>query len=252
MFGVPGPTEFDVRFRLLGIPVRVHPLFWVLGAVLGWPLTQGGGKLLLIWIACVFFSILVHEFGHALTARAFGADPSVLLYSMGGLCIYGHNSRETLWRRFFVLAMGPGAGFLLMAATIAWGSVQFRASPLDVWRGEVILGVPYYARITITFLIWINFYWGLLNLLPVMPLDGGQIATVFLTMHDRRQGQRRAYIVSLVTAGLVALYFLQEKDYYPALLFGMLALTSFQILQALHHQSRYGSGFEDEVDWWKR
>ena len=250
MFGVPGPTEFDVRFRLLGIPVRVHPLFWVLAAVLGWELTKGGGTLLLIWVACVFFSILVHEFGHALTARAFGANPSVLLYSMGGLCLYEHNSRETLWRRFFVLAMGPGAGFLLMGAAIAWGSIQFRASPIDVWNGELIPGAPRNAWVTIYFLVMINFFWGVLNLLPVMPLDGGQIAMVFLTMHNRRQGQRRAYIVSLVTAGLVALYFVQEKQLINAMLFGMLALTSYQILQSLHYQAR-ADAFED-ADWWKR
>ncbi len=250
MFGVPAPTEFDVRFRLLGIPVRVHPLFWVLATVLGWELTKGGGKLLLIWIGCVFFSILVHEFGHALTARLYGADPSVLLYAMGGLCLY-QNSRETLWRRFFVLAMGPGAGFLLMGAAIAWGSVQFRVSPLEVWNGEFMPGSGY-AGLTIYFLVTINFFWGILNLLPVMPLDGGQIAMVFLTMHDRRQGQRRAYIASLVTAGLVALYFVQVKEYYNALLFGLLAMSSFQILQVLHHQTRYGGALEDDADWWKR
>jgi stage IV sporulation protein FB len=252
MFGVPGTTEFDVRFRLLGIPVRVHPLFWVFTVFLGWKLSEGPGALLLIWVGCVFFSILVHEFGHALTARAFGAEPSVLLYSMGGLCIY-QNSRESLWQRFFVLAMGPGAGFLLMGAAIAWGSVQFHASPIDVWRGEFILGAPYYGWVTIRFLVWINFFWGLLNLLPVMPLDGGQIAMVFLTMHDRSQGQRRAYIVSLVTAGLAALYFVQEKEYYAAVLFGLLGMTSFQTLQALHHEARFGaSAFEDDADWWKR
>ena len=108
-------------------------------------------------------------------------------------------------------------------------------------------------RIAIIVLIEINLFWGLLNLLPVMPLDGGQIAMVFLTMHDRRQGQRRAYIVSLVAAGLAALYFVQEKEYYAAVLFGLLAMSSFQVLQALHHQARFGASvFEDDADWWKR
>jgi Zn-dependent protease len=252
MFGVPGPTEFDVRFRLLGVPVRVHPLFWVLATLLGWDLTRGGGKLLILWIGCVFLSILVHEFGHALTARMFGADPDVLLYSLGGLCMY-QNSRETLWKRFFVLAMGPGAGFLLMAGAIAWASLQFRASPVDVWNGDFATGSAY-TWWAFYFLISINFYWGVLNLLPIMPLDGGQIATVFLTMHNRREGQRRAYIISLVVSGLAALYFLFEKPprYFNAILFGMLALTSFQVLQVLHDRSRYGSALEDDADWWKR
>jgi stage IV sporulation protein FB len=251
MFGIPGPTEFDVRFRLLGIPVRIHPLFWAVAALLGWNATEESGKLLLVWVGCVFLSILVHEFGHALTARAFGADPNVLLYSLGGLCIY-QNSRETLWRRFFVLAMGPGAGFLLMGATIALASLGYRMSPLNVWHGRFTEKVPELAANAIFFLVAINFYWGIFNLMPVMPLDGGQIATVFLTMHNRREGPRRAYIISLVVSGLATAYFVQEKQYFNALLCGMIALQSFQVLQALHHQSRYGMGREDEADWWRR
>ncbi len=252
MFGVPGPTEFDVRFRLLGIPVRVHPLFWAMAAILGWELTRGGGTLLLVWVACVFFSILVHEFGHGLTARAFGADPAVLLYSFGGLCFHeGGGIRESPWRRFIVVAMGPGAGFILMGLAIAWGCYRFGVSPLDVWSGRFIPGSGY-AGAMVYFLVLINFSWGVLNILPVMPLDGGQMATALLSLHNRREGPRRAYVLSLVTAGLVALYFVNEQQYFNAILFGMLALSSFQVLQSLHNQSRYGSGYEDEVDWWKR
>ena len=171
MFGVPGTTEFDVRFRLLGIPVRVHPFFWVLAAFLGWELTRGGGKLLLLWIACVFFSILVHEYGHALVVNVRGRSVGAALLHGGGSASI-RILRELLWQRFFVLAMGPGARVPLMGAAIAWGSLQFHASPIDIWNGEVIPGAPYYAWWTIYFLVTINFFWGVLNLLPVMPLDG--------------------------------------------------------------------------------
>jgi stage IV sporulation protein FB len=251
MFGVPGPTEFDVRFRVLGVPVRIHPLFWAMAAMLGWNLTAGSGSFLLVWVACVFFSILVHEFGHALTARMFGADPSVVLYTFGGLCVY-QNPQEDLRKRLLVLIMGPGAGFLLMGATILVASVMFKASPLDIWHGHFPPGTPPLAAVATLFLIDINLFWGILNLLPIMPLDGGQIAMVLLTMHNRSQGLLRAYIVSLVTAGLVAIYFIRTEQYINALLFGYLGMMSYQNLQALHYQSRYGSGFEDEVDWWKR
>jgi stage IV sporulation protein FB len=252
MFGMPGPTEFDVRFRLLGVPVRIHPLFWVMAAILGWDLTQGGGTLLIIWVACVFISILVHEFGHALMARAFGAEPGVLLYSFGGLCVY-ENPREGLGRRFLVLLMGPGAGFLLMGATILVASLAFHTPIADVWRARFAFGTPRNGAVATLFLIDINLFWGLLNLLPVMPLDGGQIATVLLSMHNRHEGRRRAYIVSLVTAGLVAIYFLRNGESFNAFMFGYLAVLSYQGLQALHYQSRYGGGgFGDESDWWKR
>jgi stage IV sporulation protein FB len=252
MFGVPGETEFDLKFRLLGIPVRVHPLFWVLAAILGH--SARDGFLLLLWIGCVFVSILVHEFGHALVARAYGAEPSVVLYSMGGLCLY-KNSREGPWQRFFVLIMGPGAGFLLMGATIAVACLWLGIRPVDAWNYQFVGGridPPKYAAYALFYLIYINLYWGIFNLMPIMPLDGGQIAMVFLTMHNRREGQRRAFILSVVTAGLLAIYFVKLEEYPNALLVGLLAFSSFQMLQALHYQSRYGNSFEDEADWWKR
>ena len=254
MFGVPAPTEFDLRFRLLRIFVRVNPFFWVIAAFLGKDEIERGGTYFLIWIGCVFVSILVHEFGHALTSRMFGADPEVLLHGMGGLCIY-QNSRETLRQRLMVILMGPVAGFLLMGLTIAIASLYLRISPNDVWNYR-LLGGPVSAsvhfKLTIIYLIQINFYWGIFNLLPIMPLDGGQLASLLLTAHNSRQGRRRGYILSILTAGLLAFYFVRIESYYNALLVGVLALNSYQVLQAYHYQSKFGDSYEDEADWWKR
>ncbi len=76
-------TPYDLRFRLLDIPVRVHPLFWVISAVMGWQ--DHNLPMVAFWVACVFFSVLVHEYGHGLMAMRFHTSPSILLYSMGGL-----------------------------------------------------------------------------------------------------------------------------------------------------------------------
>jgi len=67
----PGKTQFDLKWSMLGVPVRVHPLFWLITLFLSYhermPFT-----LVLISIAAIFFSILVHEFGHALSGRYYG------------------------------------------------------------------------------------------------------------------------------------------------------------------------------------
>jgi len=254
MFGVPAPTEFDVRFRLLGIPVRVHPLFWVMAAWLGQELLKSEGTLFILWIGCVFVSILVHEFGHALVARRFGADPGVILYMLGGLCVH-QNDRETPRQRLLILIMGPGAGFLLMGLTIGVSCLWLGLTPLQVWERHLFQGrtlPPRLAAAAIWFLIEINFFWGVFNLFPIMPLDGGQIASVCLTMHSPRNGRRRGYIVSILTAGLLAFYFVRIESYTNAIFIGLLALSSYQVLQAYHYQSKYGASFEDESDWWKR
>ena len=253
MFGVPAATEFDLRFRLFGMPVRVHPLFWVMAAILGSRLQ--GGTTLLIWVACVFVSILVHEFGHALVARAGGAgEPQVLLYGMGGLCVY-ENRLETPGRRLLVLMMGPGAGFLLLAITLGVAQLWLKVHPLDAILGDFSgrrLGASLTAVTAVDFLVRINLFWGIFNLLPIMPLDGGQIAAVLLNLHNRRLGLRRAYILSVVVAGLVAAFFVRIESYPNALLMGLLAFSSFQMLQVLHHQASMAGGYEDDPDWWKR
>ena len=89
MFGFPSPTPYDLKFRLLGIPVRVNPFFWALAAFLGWNSESGLVFLnrILVWIACVFISILVHEFGHVFAGRLFGRESNIILYSFGGLAV---------------------------------------------------------------------------------------------------------------------------------------------------------------------
>src|SRR4051794_49713 len=111
MLGNAAPTPFDLRFVMFGIPVRVHPLFWLLATFLGW--NPDSPESMVIWVACVFVSILVHEFGHALTAQYFGWPPEVVLYSFGGYASFQPGWGYTTRRAVLTLLAGPSAGFLL-------------------------------------------------------------------------------------------------------------------------------------------
>ena len=72
-------------------------------------------------VGCVFLSILVHEYGHGLMAKAFRFSPSIVLHGLGGLC-FSEAERQTLRQRLAVLICGPGAGFVLFGLAIlaAW------------------------------------------------------------------------------------------------------------------------------------
>jgi Zn-dependent protease len=256
----PGPTQFDLRFRLFGIHVRVHPMFWVISAVLGWP--AGGPErygnqflpLVGIWLACVFVSVLVHELGHVLVGRLFGSQGHIVLYSMGGLAI-GSSNLDRRWQRIAVYAAGPAAGFLLLG--LAYG-------------GLLVLGVrerdmPRLARVAYGDVIWINLAWGLVNLLPIWPLDGGQISRDLCSGVWRERGVRMSLGLSTVVAGLIAAHAAalqlseayQERvvalveqwggwssfllglgGWYVALFFGLMALSSFMALQHLERRQR--------------
>jgi membrane-associated protease RseP (regulator of RpoE activity) len=234
MLGMPEPTAYDLRFRLLGIPVRVHPLFWLVTALMARDENLGP---IVIWIGCVFVSILVHEYGHGLMSRFFRCSPSIVLYGMGGLC-YSESERQTPWQRLAVLFAGPGAGLLF------FGCIEL---------GLITLGIP--RRDLGQEIVWdltqINLYWSIVNLFPIWPLDGGQITGVVLTMLNRRKGMNWTHAVSLVTAAVVAMWWFRENQMFLGIFFALFALVNFQILQAHHHTAKYGV-LEDDADWWKR
>lgn len=250
MLGVPATTDFDLNFRLLRIPVRVNPFFWVAAALLGWTGRSGGE--VLVWVACVFASILVHEFGHGLTARQLDRQrPSVVLYWLGGLCSYDREHGSG-WRRLAIILMGPGAGFLLYAliggvGTLATGMTPFQTIVRQPprWATNPYFLAAYYD------LLHVNLWWGLFNLLPIFPLDGGQAVQTLLTLGRRPDGAKWGYVVSIGVAAVLAVYSFQREEQYQAFFMAYLGLINFQLFQAAQLRGRYGT-FEDDDNWWRK
>src|SRR5688500_3784168 len=83
----PPRSNGDLHFRVFGFPVRVHPYFWLVTAIMGLGSGDEGTAPmeLLTWVGVVFVSILVHELGHAFLQRRFGGRPWITLYGLGGL-----------------------------------------------------------------------------------------------------------------------------------------------------------------------
>ena len=161
----PEPTPFDLNWRMFGVHVRVHPFFWVLAAFLGWGYFNSDRVVgILMWIACVFLSILLHELGHVAAGRMFGADGRILLYSFGGLAI-GSSSLRQRWQRIVVYLAGPAVQLLLAGAVYV---LAFYVLPGRIPRGQARNVV-----MLLFMLLEINVFWGVFNLLPITPLDGG-------------------------------------------------------------------------------
>lgn len=254
-------TPYDLRFRFLDIPVRVHPFFWLVAAGLGW--TDRHLERVVMWIACMFVSILVHEYGHGLSAKAFGSSPSIVLWGLGGLC-YSQSERQTAGQRLAVILMGPGAGFLLcglvmIGTTVIFGvtpreHLDFAAGLVGLGPGSDTIGERFPSAIAYSIygsMVWINLMWGLVNLLPIWPLDGGQASELLLSLFDRSRGKRWCHVVSLLVAGILAVVAIAlARDLYLTFFFGILALLNFQVLQTLHQAHAMGLYRDD--DWWRR
>jgi len=233
-------TPYDLNFSLLGVPVRVHPMFWLVSAILG-PYS-GPPKYELMWVAVVFVSIIVHEMGHALAIRSYGWRPTILLYSFGGLAIYQPTHQDPR-KQIAISLAGPLAGFLLAALTILLARAM--GYPIRFYFGEP-MGLNFSfdfekmraqpnldALMLIHQLLWVNIWWGAINLLPIWPLDGGHVCYEFLLELRVREAFVKALWVSVTLAGAVAMLALvRMHDFYLALMFGYLAYSSFELLQS--------------------
>lgn len=245
MFQAAPPTRFDLQFSIAGIPVRVHPLFWVIAILLG----SGSSNFLMIpvWIAVVFISILVHELGHAFAFRRFGQPSRILLHFSGGLTIPesmpwgGGYATVSLTpnQHIFVSLAGPFAGFLLaglvLAVGVAMGGTIIFSTLLKFIPFPIVM-MPYGSGILTDIfvtILWVNIFWGIINLLPVYPLDGGHVARYILIQRDSWTGLNTSLWVSVITGGVLAIAgILLLNSVYMAFLFGLLAFQSYQMLQA--------------------
>lgn len=215
-------------FTYRGIPIRLHSSFLVLAALLILLDVASGGLgsalgTLLLGLG-LFGSVLLHELGHALTARRFGIDThSITLYPFGGIAALSaepQTPRAELW----IALAGPAVNFVLAAAGLGLASL-----------GTPLMG---------TFAA-INLALGLFNLLPAFPMDGGRVLRAGLT---RRMGRLDATAAAIRVSrwfawGFIGFGFIQAS--FNLLLVGgflLLALNGerrrlafMRARQALHH-----------------
>jgi stage IV sporulation protein FB len=220
------PTRFDLNFRIGSIPVRISPWFWLIALLL-----SGLRELIYVplWVGVVLLSVLVHELGHVLAFKRFGTDASILLYGGGGLAIpeavnFGGmriGVAMSTAQSVFVCFAGPFAGFLLGGLALA-----LQALLPNSLRSIGAL------NFVLASLVWVNIAWGLINLLPVYPLDGGQIARLVWGEIDPVRGMRRSLWLSVIAGGVCAAAgLLLLRSPYIALMFGMLAYQSYMAMR---------------------
>ena len=106
----------------------------------------------------------------------------------------------------------------------------------ESWR-DVVPRVLLPNQIADTFVfqvLYITVWWGLINLLPVYPLDGGQIAYQIFTLFHPQDALRQSLILSVIVAGLMCFVaFVEWKQMYTGILFLWLGYSSFTALQSL-------------------
>jgi len=197
---------------MFGIPINIQPFFWLLAALIGW-LSSMSLIGTVVWMTVILFSVLIHEFGHALTATAFGQQAAISLTGFGGMT-YRSGKQLPLWKEFLIVLNGPVAGFLLCAAA------YFASGAMGEREGLVA------GTLQITWIV--NLFWTVVNLLPVQPLDGGRLLSIVLEGALGFRGVKVAQFLSLILCGLIGLAFFAIGWILPGALFFILTFENYR------------------------
>jgi stage IV sporulation protein FB len=190
----------SLSFRLAGIPVRVDAIFFVVVVILG---ARGRpGVMLAGWVVAVFVSILVHELGHAVAFRTFGQSPRIRLWAWGGLT---SGSGQLSPGRDVVVSLAGSAAALLLLGLPAYAvtrTVSFTSFEAYVFWHD---------------LLWVSLWWSLLNLLPLLPFDGGLVARTVLRRAMGERGDVTALWLSISVAAVGSVWALSQREPFLAM-----------------------------------
>jgi Zn-dependent protease len=227
--------RMTLSFRIGKIPVEIAPSFFVMTLVLG--ASGGDVQLLLAWSVIVLASVLVHELGHAAMGLAFGLQPRIALHGMGGTTSWLSPRELSPARRIAISLAGPGAGFVAAAVVWAIGPRAFPPTPVGLTIHR--------------WLLFVNFQWGVLNLLPILPLDGGNVMVQLLNAATHGRGERPARIVSLVMAALAVGAALLMQSWWLALLaasFASINVRGLKDMAAREHDAPMREALKQAYD----
>ncbi len=226
-----------IRFRLFGVSVSIHPSLWLTLAMVGL-MTVSGVSLLpgvVLFMVAGFLCLFVHEMGHALFSRVLGGgQPEVFMAWLGGDCC-NTCAVLTRWRGVVMTAAGPLASLLLAVLSVLLLSLYVGSLEAGFYLSlnflvgyvpsDFVALFPSNGMAFFKFLIQVSVWWSLLNLLPVFPLDGGQI------MHGLMSSPHTMHVVSVTVAAMAMTAFIAMSAWFLVLLMGFLCYFNFRCLQ---------------------
>ena len=203
-----------LRFPLLSVPVSIHWSFlfvavFGLGVYSGWEIAA--------WTGAVLVAVLLHESGHAFTAKAFGAAPvSITLFALGGY---------TSWAA--TRTLGPGRRFIISAAGSAVG-IAAGLGVIGLSRAGAFDSLPDLAFVFLESFVWAGLVWGILNWIPILPLDGGHMLQHALEIFTPTKAAPIARWISVVTGVAAAGAAFYYGETFLAIFVAMITFMGFR------------------------
>ena len=231
------PSLPGLRFRLFGFPVTIGVDFLLITLIIGLEARPGAG--ILEWVAVVAVSILIHELGHAFALSMYNIHPEIRLWGMGGLTTSG-----------FVLP--PRKSILVsLAGPLVGIPVAIAVMVVKPWLPATGLAEQAAAD-----LIFVNLWWGLLNLLPIGGLDGGNITSNLFVGVLGQRGKKPGLVAVALCSVAIALGAIAVGFFYLTIVivfFGLFNpepyLTLWQLFSGGPKRSRVATGAPSKGAW---
>lgn len=169
----------------------------------------------LLWLPIIFLSVLIHELAHAGAIAMFGFGASqIVLGGMGGVTI--NQRRAKPWQNMIISVAGPASSFVLMF--LAGLAMRTQIGQTDKMLQAFL---PLFAVA--------NLWWGVFNLIPVPPLDGGHATRDFFRIF---LNERTAFVIAIwiaiVAGGAIALFAFSQRQFFVAFYIAWFVYMAFQ------------------------
>jgi Zn-dependent protease len=200
--------------RFAGIDVYMHVTFlllvsWV--ALVYWRQGQSAAAALagVAFILAVFLCVVLHEFGHALTARRYDIKTrDIILLPIGGLARLERMPTHPLQELWVALA-GPAVNVVIAVGLFFWLKLTASFEPL---QALTLTTGPFLERI-----MAVNIFLVLFNMIPAFPMDGGRVLRAVLA--TRKEYSRATQIAASIGQGIAVFFGFIGLFYNPLLLF---------------------------------
>jgi len=204
-------------FAIFGFPLRIDPFFFVTAWLIG---GRQEPLWMLVWVVVVLTGVLAHELGHAFAGRRLGLEPWIRLMAFGGMTGWMRPRQLTAGQNILISVAGPAVGISIGGAVLVAG-----------FAGVFAGASPAVLRV-LDYVLWVNLGWGILNLLPILPLDGGHILASVAGLVAGRNGRIAARVFSIVLTVVIGLWALLAGEWWIAILGVVLTFANVQGLRA--------------------
>ncbi len=192
----------DLSFSIFRIPVRIQLWFLAMVVILAGWFDFHDPASIFVFAGIVFVSILAHELGHAFMGRAFGLQPSITIHGFGGLTSWTSGRNVGAGRSLLISLAGPAVGLVL-------------GLPLVFVHADAL---PAKAAELLSAAVFVNVGWSIFNLMPIVPLDGGNALRSLWALTKIGDADLVARVVSIpVALTLAALFMKGHPNLYMAL-----------------------------------